>query len=68
MQKEQQAIGRVHRLTSISHVFAYRLIAKDSVEQKIRALQAAKSATAERVICRGLKDVYDVESLRKIFD
>src|ERR1019366_7577649 len=47
---EMQAIDRTHRIGQTSTVMAYRLLMKDSIEQKIRQLQRAKAALAEDVL------------------
>jgi SNF2 family DNA or RNA helicase len=47
---ERQAIDRTHRIGQTNPVNAYRLIAKNSIEQKIRLLQKQKSALAEAVL------------------
>ncbi len=47
---EAQAIDRAHRLGQQRHVFAYRLIASDTVEEKILSLQAHKRELAESII------------------
>jgi len=47
---ERQAIDRTHRIGQTNPVNAYRLIAKHSIEQKIRLLQQKKSALAEAVL------------------
>jgi SNF2 family DNA or RNA helicase len=39
---EAQAIDRAHRIGQTREVFAYRLIAKDTVEEKVLALQQSK--------------------------
>ena len=46
---ESQAIDRTHRIGQTSKVIAYRLLMKDSIEQKIRKLQKAKAALAQDV-------------------
>ncbi len=43
---ENQAIDRTHRIGQTSKVMAYRLLIKDSIEEKIRDLQKQKSALA----------------------
>ncbi|MFT3769785.1 MAG: SNF2-related protein [Minicystis sp.] len=47
---EAQAIDRAHRIGQTKAVFAYRLIAKDTVEERIAELQQQKRALAESVI------------------
>ncbi len=64
---EAQAIDRIHRIGQTRPVMAYRLIADNSVEQKIRALQHEKSALASAVIQEeSVATVMDLESLREI--
>jgi superfamily II DNA or RNA helicase len=50
---EAQAIDRTHRIGQTSTVFAYRLLAKNTVEEKIRALQTRKQFLAEEVTGSG---------------
>jgi hypothetical protein len=47
---ENQAIDRTHRIGQTRNVMAYRLLIKDSIEEKIRALQKTKSALADDVL------------------
>jgi SNF2 family DNA or RNA helicase len=47
---ENQAIDRTHRIGQTSKVMAYRLLMRESIEQKIRALQKQKAALAEDVL------------------
>ncbi len=47
---EAQAIDRTHRIGQTKEVFAYRLIAEDTVEEKVLALQRHKRALAEAVL------------------
>jgi superfamily II DNA or RNA helicase len=47
---EAQAIDRAHRIGQDRHVFAYRLIARDTVEEKIIELQRTKRDLAEAII------------------
>jgi len=47
---ENQAIDRTHRIGQTSKVMAYRLVMRDSIEQKIRALQKQKAALADDVL------------------
>jgi SNF2 family DNA or RNA helicase len=47
---EAQAIDRAHRIGQSRHVFAYRLIAKDTVEEKVAQLQASKRQLADAIL------------------
>jgi superfamily II DNA or RNA helicase len=47
---EAQAIDRAHRIGQERPVFAYRLIAKDTVEEKILELQRSKRDLADAII------------------
>ncbi len=47
---ENQAIDRTHRIGQTQKVIAYRLLIKDSIEEKIRALQKQKSSLADDVL------------------
>lgn len=64
---EAQAIDRTHRIGQTQPVVAYRLIAAETVEQKIRALQQEKAALANAVVQEeSLASILDLESLRRI--
>ena len=47
---EAQAIDRAHRIGQARHVFAYRLIAKDTVEEKVAQMQASKRQLADAIL------------------
>jgi superfamily II DNA or RNA helicase len=47
---EAQAVDRTHRIGQTRPVFAYRLIAKDTVEEKVLALQATKREISDAII------------------
>jgi SNF2 family DNA or RNA helicase len=47
---EAQAVDRAHRMGQTRKVFAYRLIAAGTVEEKILALQADKRRLADAII------------------
>ena len=46
---EAQAIDRTHRIGQSRHVFAYRLIARDTIEEKIAELQQSKRTLADAI-------------------
>ncbi len=47
---EAQAIARAHRIGQTRPVFAYRLIARGTVEEKILQLQASKRGLADAIV------------------
>ena len=47
---ETQAVDRTHRIGQTRSVFAYRIIAKDTVEEKVLQLQASKREIADSII------------------
>ena len=47
---ESQAIDRAHRIGQLRRVFAYRLIARDTVEEKVLKLQESKRDLADAII------------------
>ena len=47
---ETQAIDRAHRVGQTKNVFAYRLICRDTVEEKIAELQKKKRSLAEAIL------------------
>lgn len=47
---EQQAIDRTHRIGQTKNVFAYKMICKGSVEEKIIALQQKKKSISEELV------------------
>ncbi|WP_447640084.1 MULTISPECIES: DEAD/DEAH box helicase [Chitinophagaceae] len=47
---EQQAIDRTHRIGQQSNVFAYRMICKGSIEEKIIALQEKKKLLSDELV------------------
>ena len=64
---EAQAIDRTHRIGQRNQVIAYRLLARGTVEEKIRALQRDKAALASAVVQEeSLARVLDLDSLRQI--
>ena len=66
---EAQAIDRTHRIGQTQPVVAYRLVAADTVEQKILAMQREKAALAAAVVQEeSLASVLDLDSLRRILE
>lgn len=47
---EAQAVDRAHRMGQQKHVFAYRLICKDTVEERILEMQKSKKQLADAII------------------
>jgi len=47
---EAQAVDRAHRIGQTRPVFAYRLIAKDTVEEKVLELQKSKRDLADAIL------------------
>jgi hypothetical protein len=47
---EAQAIDRAHRIGQERHVFAYRLIARDTVEERVLELQQSKRTLADAIL------------------
>ena len=62
---EAQAIDRAHRIGQHRQVFAYRLIARDTVEEKIASLQATKRDLADALLSEsaGLMKTLEAEDL-----
>ncbi len=65
---ENQAIDRCHRIGQESKVNAYRLLMRDSVEEKIRVLQQQKSAMMTGVLGEeGFTRNLELEDLKFLF-
>ncbi|MBK8517117.1 MAG: SWF/SNF helicase family protein [Saprospiraceae bacterium] len=47
---EQQAIDRTHRIGQKNNIFAYKMICKDSVEEKIMQLQERKLNISKEIV------------------
>ena len=47
---EDQAIDRTHRIGQHKKIFAYKLICKNSIEEKILVLQQKKKSLAKELI------------------
>ena len=66
---ESQAIDRAHRIGQSRKVFAYKLIAKDTVEEKILELQKSKRELANAIVSQdsGLLKNLNLEDLQALF-
>jgi hypothetical protein len=65
---ENQAIDRTHRIGQSRQVIAYRLLIKNSIEEKIRTLQKTKSALANDVLGEeNFTNALSIEDLRFLF-
>ena len=64
---EAQAIDRTHRIGQKNAVNAYRLIARNSVEEKIQSLQLKKETLANEIVREdSLNQVLDLDTLRQV--
>ena len=54
---EAQAIDRAYRIGQTRPVFAYRMIARDTVEEKVLDMQNLKRAIANAVLANGQNDL-----------
>ncbi len=62
---EAQAIDRTHRIGQTEHVIAYRLLARGTIEEKIRKLQQAKAELARSIVQEeNLATVMSLDDLR----
>ena len=50
---EAQAVDRVHRIGQTKRVMVYRLVSKDTIEEKVMALKATKAKLFESVMTDG---------------
>ncbi len=66
---EAQAIDRTHRIGQKNKVFAYKVIAKDTIEEKILELQAKKKKLAKAIVSDdvSLLKSLDVKDLAALF-
>jgi hypothetical protein len=57
---EAQAIDRSHRIGQTRHVFAYRIVASGTIEEKILALQSSKRELADSILAADASLVRDL--------
>ncbi|MBC7661592.1 MAG: SNF2 helicase associated domain-containing protein [Chitinophagaceae bacterium] len=67
---ESQAIDRAHRINQKNTVFAYRIIARDTVEEKIQTLQQSKKVMMESILEGegSLIKEMDLKSIQSLFN
>jgi len=67
---EDQAIDRVHRIGQTRPVFVYRMLAADTIEQKVAALQRRKAELFRAVLDDGepFASALDADDLRGLFE
>jgi superfamily II DNA or RNA helicase len=67
---EAQAVDRTHRIGQTRNVVVYRLIARDTIEEKVMALKARKAALFASVIDNGnaFGGRLSAEDIRRLFD
>jgi superfamily II DNA or RNA helicase len=58
---EAQAIDRAHRIGQSRHVLAYRLIARDTVEEKVARLQESKRELADAILSENTGLIRDLK-------
>ena len=58
---EAQAIDRTHRIGQMRHVFAYRLIATDTVESRVVELQQRKRRLADAILTASAAPLADLK-------
>ena len=66
---EAQAVDRAYRMGQTRPVFAYRMIARDTVEEKIVALQSEKRKLADAIMGGGSGPIADLtaEDIERLF-
>lgn len=67
---EQQAIDRTHRIGQDKTVMVYRLVAENTIEDKVVALQERKRALFDQVVSEGgtITGAMTADDLRGLFD
>ena len=67
---EAQAVDRVHRIGQTRPVMVYRLVSRDTIEEKVVALKERKAALFSQVVDGdgALGSVVDAADVRALFD
>ena len=67
---EDQATDRAHRMGQRKKVFVYKLVSKDTVEEKILSLQSKKKALTENILEKhtGQKASFDDKDLKMLLE
>ncbi len=67
---EAQAVDRVHRIGQTRKVMVYRLVAKDTIEEKVMALKATKAALFDSVMDGGVfaSGTFDADDIRGLLE
>jgi superfamily II DNA or RNA helicase len=67
---EAQAVDRVHRIGQTRKVMVYRLVAKDTIEEKVMALKATKAALFDSVMDGGAfeSSTLDADDIRGLLE
>jgi SNF2 family DNA or RNA helicase len=65
---ENQAIDRCYRIGQTKQVMAYRMICRDTIEEKIVSLQSKKKAVANSIISiDDEKKSFDIDEVKELF-
>ncbi|WP_427016264.1 DEAD/DEAH box helicase [Pseudarthrobacter sp. P1] len=67
---ENQAVDRAHRIGQTRHVMVYRMVAKDTIEEKVMALKAKKAKLFSAVLDDGamFSSALSAEDVRSLFE
>lgn len=66
---QTQAVDRTHRIGQTRNVMVYRLVAKDTIEEKVMALKARKARLFSSVLDDGsaFGTALDADDIRALF-
>ena len=67
---EAQAVDRAHRIGQTQHVHVYRLVATDTIEEKVMELKGRKAELFAQVIDGdgAMTQGIDADDIRRLFD